>query len=29
VWQVLNQRPSRLARGWRYGKKDYHEHCGV
>src|SRR6266446_3162423 len=21
VWQVLSQRPSRLAQGWRYGKK--------
>jgi hypothetical protein len=21
VWQVLGQRPSRLAQGWRYGKK--------
>ena len=21
VWQVLDQRPSRLAREWRYGKK--------
>jgi phenylalanine-4-hydroxylase len=20
VWQVLDQRPSRLAQGWRYGK---------
>jgi hypothetical protein len=21
VWQVLSQRPSRLAHGWRYGRK--------
>src|SRR5439155_1069410 len=21
VWQVLSQRPSRLAQGWRYGRK--------